>query len=131
MLSSNTTEQLKSASLVDVLDAFRAHHPDGDIELLRKACDVATKAHAGQVRKTGDPFITHPLTVAFMLAQHGLDSETIAAAFLHATVVLRPTHFDDTLTSAGKGSNVGAVGSMNGHSAAHGHIAHNRIARHR
>ncbi len=86
MLSSNTTEHASSASLVDVLDAFRVHHPDGDIELLRRACDVATKAHAGQVRKTGDPFITHPLTVAFMLAQHGLDSETIAAAFLHDTV---------------------------------------------
>jgi GTP pyrophosphokinase len=86
MLSSNTTEQAPSASLVDVLDAFRAHHPEGDFELLRRANDVATDAHAGQLRKTGDPFITHPLTVAFMLAQYGLDSETIAAAFLHDTV---------------------------------------------
>lgn len=86
MLSSSTTEPAPSATLVDVLDAFRAHHPDGDVELLRKACDVATTAHVGQLRKTGDPFITHPLTVAFMLAQHGLDSETIAAAFLHDTV---------------------------------------------
>ena len=86
MLSSNTTEQAASASLVDVLDAFRAHHPEGSFELLRRAYDVANEAHAGQVRKTGDPFITHPLTVAFMLAQYGLDSETIAAAFLHDTV---------------------------------------------
>ena len=86
MLSSDTTEQASSASLVDVLDAFRAHHPDGDVELLRKAHDVASEAHAGQVRKTGDPFITHPLAVAYMLAQYGLDSQTVAAAFLHDTV---------------------------------------------
>ncbi len=86
MLSSDTTEKAPPATLVDVLDAFRAHHPDGDVELLRQACDVATRAHAGQIRKTGDPFITHPLTVAFMLAQYGLDSDTIAAGFLHDTV---------------------------------------------
>ena len=86
MLSSDTTEKTPSASLVDVLDAFRAHHPEGDVELLRKAHDVAKQAHEGQIRKTGDPYITHPLTVAFMLAQYGLDAETIAAAFLHDTV---------------------------------------------
>lgn len=86
MRSSDTTESVPSAALVDVLDAFRAHHPDGDVELLRRAYDVAKTAHNGQLRKTGDPFITHPLTVAYMLAQYGLDEETLAAAFLHDTV---------------------------------------------
>jgi GTP pyrophosphokinase len=86
MRSSATTDQGQSAKLVDVLDAFRSHHPDGDVELLRRAHDVADQAHAGQLRKTGDPYITHPLTVAYMLADYGLDEQTLAAAFLHDTV---------------------------------------------
>jgi len=86
MRSSATTDQGQSAKLVDVLDAFRSHHPDGDVELLRRAYDVADQAHAGQLRKTGDPYITHPLTVAYMLADYGLDEQTLAAAFLHDTV---------------------------------------------
>ncbi len=86
MLSSDTTESATSVELADVLDAHRVHHPDGDFELLTRAFDVASEAHAGQTRKTGDPYISHPLTVAKMLADYGLDSETLAAAFLHDTV---------------------------------------------
>ncbi|MEA1903862.1 MAG: bifunctional (p)ppGpp synthetase/guanosine-3',5'-bis(diphosphate) 3'-pyrophosphohydrolase [Actinomycetota bacterium] len=86
MPSSNTTEEIASAALVDVLDAFRAHHPDGNVETLRRAHEVAEEAHAGQVRKTGHPYITHPLMVAYMLANYGLDEQTIAAALLHDTV---------------------------------------------
>ena len=86
MPSFDTTEQGTSAKLVDVLDAFRAHHPDGDIELLRRAHDVAKEAHAGQYRKTGDPYISHPLPVAYLLAQYGFDEDTGFAAFLHDTL---------------------------------------------
>jgi guanosine-3',5'-bis(diphosphate) 3'-pyrophosphohydrolase len=86
MPSFATTEQTASATLADVLDAFRAHYPGGDVELLRRAYDTAVEAHQGQVRKTGDPYITHPVAVAHMLAQYGLDADTIAAAFLHDTI---------------------------------------------
>jgi len=86
MSSSPTTERVAPARLVDVLDAFRAHHPDGDAELLRRAYETADEAHAGQRRKTGEPYITHPVTVALMLAGYGLDAPTVAAAFLHDTV---------------------------------------------
>lgn len=86
MPSSDTTDRTTSATLADVLEAFRAHYPDGDVELLRKAHATAAKAHAGQIRKTGDDYITHPTAVAHMLAQYGLDVDTIAAAFLHDTV---------------------------------------------
>ena len=65
---------------------FVAHHPDGDVDLLRRAYEVAAEAHTGQVRKTGDPYITHPLAVAHMLAGYGLDEPTLAAALLHDTV---------------------------------------------
>ena len=95
MPSSGTTEQIVSANLQDVLDAFVAHYPDGDVHLLRRAHDVASEAHAGQVRKTGDPYITHPITVAYMLAQYGLDEATIAAAFLHDTIEDTPLSLTD------------------------------------
>ena len=85
MPSSSTTES-SQATFDDVVNAFAAHHPDGDVDLLRRAYEVAAEAHAGQVRKTGDPYITHPLAVAHMLAGYGLDEPTLAAALLHDTV---------------------------------------------
>ena len=85
MPSSSTTES-SQATFEDVAEVFVAHHPDGDVDLLRRAYEVAAEAHAGQVRKTGDPYITHPLAVAHMLADYGLDEQTLAAALLHDTV---------------------------------------------
>ncbi|HJQ92526.1 MAG TPA: bifunctional (p)ppGpp synthetase/guanosine-3',5'-bis(diphosphate) 3'-pyrophosphohydrolase [Acidimicrobiia bacterium] len=85
MPSSSTTES-SQATFEDVAEVFVAHHPDGDVDLLRRAYEVAAEAHAGQVRKTGDPYITHPLAVAHMLAGYGLDEQTLAAALLHDTV---------------------------------------------
>ena len=85
MPSSSTTES-SQATFDDVVEVFVAHHPDGDVDLLRRAYEVAAEAHTGQVRKTGDPYITHPLAVAHMLAGYGLDEPTLAAALLHDTV---------------------------------------------
>ena len=85
MPSSSTTES-SQATFDDVVAVFVAHHPDGDVDLLRRAYEVAAEAHSGQVRKTGDPYITHPLAVAHMLAGYGLDEPTLAAALLHDTV---------------------------------------------
>ncbi len=86
MPSFATTEDQADVVLNDVLDSFRVHHPGGDVELLRRAYDLAEIAHRGQYRKTGHPYITHPLAVAHMLAEYGLDQATLAAAFLHDTV---------------------------------------------
>lgn len=85
-MPSFVTTESKTATLDEVIEAFRSHYPDGDVELLRRAHATADKAHEGQVRKTGDLYITHPTTVAYMLARYGLDVDTIAAAFLHDTV---------------------------------------------
>jgi GTP pyrophosphokinase len=82
---SPTTDQ-RQAEFEDVVAAFSAHHPEGDTDLLRRAYEMAREAHEGQLRKTGDPYITHPVTVALMLAEYGLDEPTLAAAFLHDTV---------------------------------------------
>ena len=86
MPSPATTEPSTEATLEGVLAAFSEHHPQGDIDRLRRAYETARDAHAGQVRKTGDPYITHPLAVAMMLAGYGLDEDTIIPAFLHDTV---------------------------------------------
>src|SRR5690606_25670498 len=74
------------ATFADVVAAFTTHHPDGDVGLLRRAYELAEAAHTRQTRKTGHPYITHPLAIAWHLAHYGLDSATIAAALLHDTV---------------------------------------------
>ncbi len=74
------------AELGPVLDQYRRHHPHESDTLIHRAYHVAAAAHDGQFRKTGEPYITHPLAVASMLAEYGLDAETVAAAILHDTV---------------------------------------------
>ncbi len=69
-----------------LLRVVRANHPKVDVSLLERAYLVAEKAHEGQVRKSGDPYITHPVAVATILAELGLTPPTLAAALLHDTV---------------------------------------------
>ncbi|MGY1709635.1 RelA/SpoT family protein [Geodermatophilus sp. SYSU D00758] len=64
----------------------RQSHPKADLALLQRAYDVAESAHATQKRKSGDPYITHPLAVATVLAGLGMDTTTLVAALLHDTV---------------------------------------------
>ena len=64
----------------------RQSHPKADLALLQRAYDVAEEAHAEQKRKSGDPYITHPLAVATVLAGLGMDTTTLVAALLHDTV---------------------------------------------
>ncbi|MBQ9613318.1 MAG: bifunctional (p)ppGpp synthetase/guanosine-3',5'-bis(diphosphate) 3'-pyrophosphohydrolase [Lachnospiraceae bacterium] len=65
---------------------IRKYHPSDDISLIERAYDVAYKAHEGQLRKSGEPYIIHPLHVAIILADLELDLETIAAGLLHDVV---------------------------------------------
>src|SRR6478752_3582912 len=64
----------------------RSLHPKADLKLVQRAYEVAEKAHDGQFRKSGDPYITHPLAVATILADLGMDTTTLVAALLHDTV---------------------------------------------
>ena len=64
----------------------RSMHPKADLALLQRAYDVAAAKHEGQQRKSGDPYITHPLAVATILAELGMDTTTLVAALLHDTV---------------------------------------------
>jgi GTP diphosphokinase / guanosine-3',5'-bis(diphosphate) 3'-diphosphatase len=72
--------------LEPLIKTVRATHPKADVRLIERAYEVAAQQHAGQVRKSGDPFITHPLAVTTILAELGMNSETLCAALLHDTV---------------------------------------------
>ena len=72
--------------LEPVLEALLASHPRTDLAEVERAFTAAELAHRGQERKSGDPYITHPIAVAEILAELGLDAETIMAALLHDTV---------------------------------------------
>jgi GTP pyrophosphokinase len=72
--------------LGDLIRSHRSIHSGGDANLLRRAYAIAEQMHRGQTRKSGDPYITHPLAVAQILADLGLDTTTLVAALLHDTV---------------------------------------------
>ena len=78
------------SSVNPVLDPLfrvvRQTHPKADLRLLERAYDVAEGHHRGQLRKSGDPFITHPLAVTTILAELGMTPPTLCAALLHDTV---------------------------------------------
>nr|WP_206037544.1 RelA/SpoT family protein [Rhodococcus sp. HNM0569] len=80
----------RSATVRPVLEPLVSLHrelyPKADLALLQRAYDVAEERHEGQRRKSGDPYITHPLAVASILAELGMDTTTLVAALLHDTV---------------------------------------------
>ncbi|MBR1860532.1 MAG: bifunctional (p)ppGpp synthetase/guanosine-3',5'-bis(diphosphate) 3'-pyrophosphohydrolase [Lachnospiraceae bacterium] len=69
-----------------LISAVQKYHPSDDISMIEKAYKVAGKAHEGQIRKSGEPYIIHPLNVAIILAELEMDKETIAAGLLHDVV---------------------------------------------
>ena len=70
----------------ELIQSVRKYHPSTDISLIEKAYQVAKESHDGQVRKSGEPYIIHPLCVAIILADLELDKETIVAGLLHDVV---------------------------------------------
>ncbi|NDZ95208.1 RelA/SpoT family protein [Streptomyces sp. SID6673] len=72
--------------LEPLVTLHREIYPKADVALLQHAYDVADERHEGQRRKSGDPYITHPLAVATILADLGMDTTTLVAALLHDTV---------------------------------------------
>ncbi len=72
--------------LEPLFKTVRATHPKADLRLIERAYEVAAYHHRDQKRKSGDPYITHPLAVATILAELGTDDETLCAALLHDTV---------------------------------------------
>ncbi|HZU71509.1 MAG TPA: HD domain-containing protein, partial [Acidimicrobiales bacterium] len=69
-----------------VVRAYRVRHPKSDLSLIQKAHRLAEQAHDGQTRRSGEPYIVHPLAVAAIVAELGLDDLTVAAALMHDAV---------------------------------------------
>jgi GTP pyrophosphokinase len=84
-----------SPVLEPLIKTVRATHPKTDVRLIERAYETAARLHSGQSRKSGDPFITHPLAVATILAELGMSHETLAAALLHDTVEDTPYSLAD------------------------------------
>ena len=75
------------AGAVDTLiKTVRMHHPKADLSIIERAYTAAERAHSGQKRRSGEPYITHPVAVAQILADLGIGPKTVAAALLHDTV---------------------------------------------
>jgi GTP pyrophosphokinase len=76
----------------DITDRIESYHPDADFDLLRRAYIFSAMEHRGQVRKSGEPYLTHPLEVAYILAELKLDVTSVAVGLLHDVI-------EDTLTT--------------------------------
>lgn len=89
-----TRSQPTNPVLEPLFRAVRANHPKADLALLERAYDVAEKMHGTQMRKSGDPYITHPLAVTTILAGIGMTEPTLVASLLHDTVEDTPYTLD-------------------------------------
>jgi GTP pyrophosphokinase len=86
LTSRSTADPVLLSSIERLIARFNEHHVNGDVDLIRRAGIAAINAHEGQLRRTGEPYVTHPIAVAGITADLGLDEVTIAAALLHDAV---------------------------------------------
>jgi GTP pyrophosphokinase len=87
--------------LEPLIRTVRNTHPKADTKLIERAYDTAARYHAGQLRKSGDPYITHPLAVATILAELGMNHEALCAALLHDTIEDTSATLDDLRSDFG------------------------------
>lgn len=80
------TRPSPDSNIAEVIKSAKLSHPKSDFSIVEKAYSAAEKAHQGQTRKSGDPYITHPVAVAQILADLGIGTAGLAAALLHDTV---------------------------------------------
>jgi GTP pyrophosphokinase len=86
LLRKVATAMTEQSTIDSVIAALLEHHPHSDIARVRRAYDVAKDAHQGQMRKSGEEYITHPVAVTQIIAELGLNETTVVAALLHDTV---------------------------------------------
>src|ERR1700722_873111 len=79
-------KEISPQSLDELLELIRNYQPNADLSLIQKAYGFSEQAHSGQIRRSGDPYILHPLGVAAILAELHLDIPSIVTALLHDTV---------------------------------------------
>ena len=81
--------------LEPLVRTVRVNHPKADLRPILRAYEVAERAHDGQRRRSGDPYITHPLAVTTILAELGMDTTTLVAALLHDVVEDTPSTLEE------------------------------------
>src|SRR5947208_14095523 len=75
-----------ATSIHDLIERVQRYNPNAQVDLIRRAYDFSARAHEGQVRRSGEPYLRHPLAVAEVLATLKLDVSAIVAGLLHDTV---------------------------------------------
>ncbi|CAA9347485.1 MAG: Guanosine-3',5'-bis(diphosphate) 3'-pyrophosphohydrolase / GTP pyrophosphokinase, (p)ppGpp synthetase II [uncultured Nocardioidaceae bacterium] len=88
------TKTQNNPVLEPLFRVVRTHHPKADLALIERAYSIAERMHGEQKRKSGEPYITHPLAVATILAELGMTETTLVAALLHDTVEDTPYTLD-------------------------------------
>ena len=88
-------------TIEDIIEKQKNNYPNADINLIRKAYEFANKHHGNQCRKSGEPYMIHPLNVAYILAGLELDDETLCAALLHDVVEDTPVTHEDLIREFG------------------------------
>lgn len=82
----STSSQRPVKTLEDLFERIRIYYPQADLSIIQKAYEFSERAHEGQIRRSGEPYISHPLSVAGILADYRLDLDSIATGLLHDTV---------------------------------------------
>ena len=93
--------EFNEVTIEDILNKQKENYPNADIALIRRAYEYAKENHGEQCRKSGEPYMIHPMNVAYILAQLELDDETLCAALLHDVVEDTPKTHEDLVKDFG------------------------------
>ncbi len=94
--------ETKPVTIEDIIKKQKENYPNSDVEVIRRAYDFANENHGNQLRKSGEPYMIHPVNVAYILASLELDDETLCAALLHDVVEDTPVTHEDLVREFGK-----------------------------
>jgi len=94
--------EMKNANIMDIIRELKKRKRRANVKLVQKAFEFANQNHEGQLRKSGEPYIIHPLNVAYILATIELDEPTICAALLHDVVEDTKVTHQDMINQFGK-----------------------------
>ena len=95
--------EYKEVTIEDLISVVKKKKGRRDTKLIQRAYDYAKAKHGDQLRKSGEPYIIHPVQVAYTLAELGLDDNTICAALLHDVLEDTDTTYDDLKNVFGNG----------------------------
>lgn len=92
----------ENKTIDDIINKQLETYPNSDVALIRRAYEYANKNHGDQCRKSGEPYMIHPTNVAYILAELGMDDETLCAALLHDVVEDTPVTHEDLVRDFGE-----------------------------